>query len=647
VQKRSRSRGPKLISILLLLGVAAVVIPTSAQFLPRPPKDPRAERAKSAFEAGRYQDAADLLSGYVERNPSNAEAWLFLGWSRYRLGQFEQAQSDFERSLDLAPSSADATVGLGYASLQLDRPEAAARLFERALEIDRTRGDALRGIVLAARRRGAPDWLIREGAIAARKLEALEGVDVDTLLMETTLRAGRERRLRPPTPRETPAVRWRAGTDYLEQRIEEDLWRPLFVKGVNLGTTLPGRYPSDFPRELKLYQEWLDHISSLGANTVRIYTLLPPAFYQALALHNDQPETLRLWLIQGIWMEPPADGDLFDPEYMSGIRQEISRTIDAVHGNIALGPRQRGAWGGYNRDVSSHLLAYIIGRNWEPFIVKEFNDTHSNLTEWHGEWFEVRDARAMECWIAMLCDFTADYEASQHGVIHPLSFANWPTLDPLEHPSEATRAEENAWRERAGLPPLDETDEPWEDDAVTLDATAIFPSERMEAGFFASYQVFPNFPSFMSHEYAEAGEDGRSGYARYLNDLKDYHGAQPVVVVELGISTSRGISHVHSDDKHHGGHDERSQGELVASMIRDVHEERMAGGIVYSLFDEWFRSTWNTAPFERPTERGVLWLNMQSPEQSYGLFATRPGSFRIRVDGDATEWSEHPIYAQR
>src|SRR5262245_56886697 len=104
----------------------------------------------------------------------------------------------------------------------------------------------------------------------------------------------------------------------------------------------------------------------------------------------------------------------------------------------------------------------------------------------------------MEAWVARICDFAAGYEARRHGTIRPTAFANWPTLDPLTHPTEANSAEEDAWRRKYGIPfPEHLAGDPWENDAASLDATKVVPTRRMTAGSFASYHVYPNYPDFM------------------------------------------------------------------------------------------------------------------------------------------------------
>lgn len=642
--RRARiSRGPLIVAISIGL---SLIGPISGQFLPRPPRDPRPEKARIAFEAGRFTEAKELLEPYVEKDPENADAWLFLGWSRYRLGEFGPALAAFEQALERTPGSADALVGVGYATLQLEGPAGAAPFFSRALESEPERSDALRGLVLAGRRQDAPANVVRQGALAARQLEIIEGASVESLLSSATLRAGVERRLRPPVQRGSIEVPTRAGKRYLEVRQADGTWQPLFIKGVNLGVTLPGRFASEFPTDEKLYREWLGSIASLGANSIRLYTLLPPAFYRALDWHNDQPGARKVWLIQGVWTELPPELDFSNREYESELREEISRIIDAVHGNIAIGPKRDHAWGSYDRDVSEHLLAYIIGREWEPFAVVAYNAMHPDRTSWSGRWLRVEQGNPMECWVAKMCDFAAEYEASNYSTIHPLTFANWPTLDPLHHPTESTLAEAEVFRRRLGLPALALDVHSWDDDAVAIDSTRIEPTAAMTAGFFAAYHIYPNFPDFMNNEYRDATDAlGPNQYIGYLRDLIAYHGDQPVVVAEFGISTSRGIAHVQPLGWHHGGKNEREQGHLVARMLHNIHDAGYAGGIVFEFMDEWFKGTWNAAPYEIPAERRTMWFNDESPEQSYGLIAVRPASIRISIDGRSDDWRADSVYA--
>lgn len=628
-----------------LLALALAVLPVFAQFLPRPPRDPRPDQARAAFDGGRYREAAELFEEYLVQNPENAEGWLFLGWSRYRLGEFSLATRHFGRSLEVEPNSVDARVGLGYSFLQTVGAATAATEFLRALEKDARRGDALRGLVLAGRRPDAPEWVIRESVKAARKLEALEGKDVETLISSETLRAGTEKRLRPRVGDEVPLrVPWRAGDDYLELATPGGDWQPVFIKGVNLSVTLPGRFPSDQPTDERAYRDWIASIAGMGANALRVYTLLPPAFYRALAHHNRIADR-RLWLIQGIWFDLPPANDFDDQTYRREIELEIARVVDAVHGNLAIGPRPGQAWGAFDEDVSPFLISFVLGRNWEPFVVEKFNERRRSVSTWEGEWFRVEDGQAMESWVASLCDYTTAYQVRRYRTLHPITFANWPSLDPIDHPTESSRAEENEWRTRAGMQPIPDHGTAWEDDVVSIDATRILPTDQNTAGIYASYQIYPSFPDFMNHQYGTGSDPDRS-YGRYLSELKSYHGRQPVLVIEFGISTSRGIAHTHTGSLHHGGHDERTQGRLLAQQLQEIFDHDFAGGIIFSFMDEWSRTTWNTAAFEIPSERGYLWFNAQSPDQSFGLVRQAPASSPIRIDGIAHDWSEVPPYSE-
>ncbi len=551
------------------------------------------------FPAGRVVRAEDPCAEAIDRvalRPDDGDARTRLGWCRYRAGSFGEAAKTFEAQLTFLPGDADASVGLGYSRLQQGAVIAARELFRSVLRRHADNHDARRGLSLAALREPGEELRFEPDADPARRV----------------------------------AVPARAVSDFLEVREADGTYAPIFVKGINLGAALPGRYPTEFPRDVSVYLGWLGTMADLGANAVRVYTLLPPEFYRAIATHNALPGMRKLWLIQGVWAELPHGDDFSEPGYVEALDREIARAIDAVHGDLVMPPRPGHASGIYDSDASSSLLALIVGREWEPFAVKAFDEKYPDRTAWHGTYFRVDDARAMETWVARMCDFAAGYEAKRYRTVHPLTFANWPTLDPLRHETESGRDEENAWKAKYGIPfPEALREAPWENDAVSLDATKIAPTAAMPAGFFAAYHIYPNYPDFLNLE---------TRYGAYLEDLKRYHGHQPVLVAEFGISTSRGVAHVHPEGWDHGGHDERRQGELVASMMTTIHAKGYAGGIVFEFMDEWFKGTWSAAPLEIPVERRRLWFNAESPEQSYGLIANRPKT-PVRVDGDPSDWA--------
>ena len=61
----------------------------------------------------------------------------------------------------------------------------------------------------------------------------------------------------------------------------------------------------------------------------------------------------------------------------------------------------------------------------------------------------------MDVWLAQQCDYMLAYEADTYNALRPIAYTNWPTLDPLTHPTEATTAEEARWRRARpdGSPP--------------------------------------------------------------------------------------------------------------------------------------------------------------------------------------------------
>jgi len=599
-------------AVSALAGVASTAEErTGAETTPDP-----YERAIAMYRQGRFEEAAVILETGLRTAPRGEAGYRsLLGWCRFRLGDVEEALASFRRALALAPGDADALEGMARAAARLSRNDeamqAVAQLARQHPEVDV--GDV------------AEQVLARIGAVSDRRLSpglAARGDGAPPVLVS------------------------RARGDYFEVKEGDGPFHPIFVKGINLGAALPGKYPSEFPREKSVYLGWLREMSAMGANVIRLYTLFPPAFYQALAEHDAALAAAGrspLWLVQGVWTELPEDDAYDSPEFERQFLDEIDRVIDAVHGNIAVARRRGHAFGLYDTDVSAVTLCWILGREWEPYSVEAFDASRPHPASFDGRYFTLDAGTPTEAWFAMVLDHAAGHETESYGTQRPVAFTNWPTLDPLHHPTETTKAEEIAWLKKLGLPQEPGTLIQYDNDGVSIDANRIVPTSRMPAGTFASYHAYPYYPDFMNVDpgyLATRDAKGPNAYLGYLRDLKAHHGGMPLLIAEIGVPTSRGIAHHQPQGWHHGGHDEFEQGEIDARLMETIQEARGAGGILFAWLDEWFKKNWLVIAFEVPWENNKNWLNILDPEQNYGLTAFKPGAdgWKITIDGDGSDW---------
>jgi hypothetical protein len=410
---------------------------------------------------------------------------------------------------------------------------------------------------------------------------------------------------------------------------------------VNLGVALPGRYPSEFPTDSARYAGWLDTLAGMNANTLRVYTILPPAFYRALRGWNLENPRRTLWLVHGVWTELPPSDDFDDAGWKGEFQSEMRRVVDLLHGAAAIPPRPGHAAGRYDADVSPWTLAYIIGREWEPFAVKAF-DQRNPSGAYSGRYLRVRRGPAMDLWMAQQCDYMLAYEADTYNALRPIAYTNWPTLDPLTHPTEANTAEEERWRLRAGGKPAAKELE-YENDVIGLDPNLVEPTPANPAGWFASYHAYPYYPDFMMLDpgYRNArSSEGRSSYFGYLREVVQHHAAMPTVIAEYGVPSSRGTAHLHPEGWSHGGHDERAMAAIDARLTREIREAGAGGGILFAWLDEWFKKSWVVIDYEIPRDHSRLWHNVMDPEQNYGIMGQYAGEARRTptLGGDPALW---------
>ena len=589
------------------------------------------------FAAGlQAQDACPAASGV------DAEA----GWAAYQAGDMGQAMTRFNSALARCANDHYSRTGLAYTELRNENLDQARSLFLVVVEAQPDNIDALTGLGLIAWRRADLDEVsIRFSRVLALDPANATAADYLSRLPEGVGPPPERSPLVLPDSIEFPA---RAAGERFEIRTDEG-WEPIYLRGVNLGAALPGRNPSEFPDSLT-YVGWIEEMAAMGANMVRVYTIHPPRFYQALREWNLAHADAPLWLIHGVWTELPEDGNYLSEEFEGEFFGEMERVVDLLHGRADLRPRPGHASGFYTADVSEWTLAYIIGREWEPFSSMAFDSINPGFRSWEGEFVSIADGNPMEAWLARALDEMVGYETRTYRTQRPVAYTNWPTLDPMTHITESTREEEITLRESLGET-LDFKPREYDNDVLGLDATLMRAGDGFRAGLFVSYHAYPYYPDFMvlQPDYFEAESSfGPSNYFGYLQDLKAHHPGMPVIISEYGVPASFGTAHLQPQGQHHGGLTEAQMAQIDRRLTLEMAEAGMAGGALFAWIDEWFKKNWIAIEFEKPGERNRLWWNRLDAEQHYGVFAMEPVP---PVAGEtmaerAAGWSEIPaIYS--
>lgn len=571
--------------------------------------------------------------------PVATDSLVAVGFRRYRADSLAEAVATWRAVLGGCPRSVDARFGLGLAAMRRNDLPAADSILRAVRQDAPGYVDVGLALGLVQERSGRSE----QAREIARQLHTQAPADAEVTRFW--------RRQFPDDDRPAPVRLTRPDSLVLVSRTHGEgfqvrttgPWRDIYLQGVNLGVALPGRYPSEFPLDSLRYAGWLDTLAMMGTNTVRVYTILPPPFYRALRAFNLKHPEAPLWLVHGVWTELPPNDDFDDAEWKAQFRAEMHRVVDLLHGQTVLPARPGHASGTYDADVSRWVLAYIIGREWEPFAVKAFDAAGGGQpVSFRGRFLEMASGPRMDAWMAEQCDHLVAYEFDTYNALRPVAYTNWPTLDPLHHPTEANSDEEAAWRRRSGRQSRSNKLE-YENDAIGLDAALVRATAANPAGWFASYHAYPYYPDFLDLDptYSQARSSlGPSNYFGYLTDLKRHHAGIPLLISEYGVPSSRGNAHRQPQGWDHGGHDEAAQAAIDARLTREIRESGAAGAIIFALIDEWFKKNWIVIDLEIPLERTRNWHNLMDAEQNYGIWAMVAGDSATRpsLGGDVARW---------
>ena len=392
-------------------------------------------------------------------------------------------------------------------------------------------------------------------------------------------------------------------------------YEPIFLKGMNLGVGVPGTSPGELAVTSDQYARWLNRMGEMGINSLRIYTLHYPRFYEEFARYNLEHPEAPIYLLQGIWLDEENPTGTLD---LTGLTESfdigIGEVIDCVHGQGELDHRFGRAYGTYTVDVSQWVLGWIIGREISPWEVMETNERHPELRAYYGENLNLSSGTPSEVWAAARVDKVISYERGHYGYDRPVSMSSWPTLDPLTHPTEGSNRHE---------------------DVAVMDLGNL---ELINApgGYFATFHAYPYYPDFVSEDpdYRQYSDSyGPNNYLGYLHALKAHYSNIPLFIGEFGVPSSWGNAHYSYSGMDHGGHSEEDQGKWDARMLRNMYDSQCAGGALFAWMDEWWKRTWITDQIDFPRERRMFWHNVTAAEQNFGL---------VTFEEEPPDWEEWP-----
>ncbi len=424
-------------------------------------------------------------------------------------------------------------------------------------------------------------------------------------------------------------------------RLTDGKKERFLMRGVNVESFLPGHFVTDYAAGRKQYQEWFRLIQEMGANTVRISKIFDNDFYDALYDYNTKREAEGgepLYLLQALWVTDYAQDsreDAYSADFYGQLQMDLKNVVDIIYGNTLLPYAKTRGSGWYRSDISDWVAGITLGTTWRG-DTSAYTNQMRNEPLYRGKWFcASEDASQFENMLARLLDTLVDYESKKYGRQHLVSVASEPMTDPFAYESLIEIQMEKYDR---------------------IDAEHILAQDSVLSGFFVSYKLYSlseDMVDYLTQEEQErlAGilkdlsRQGSSG--GYLNLLARYH-SMPVVVGECGYSSSRGMARaVEAGFKGQTathGRTEEEQGEALVKLWRECTDAGLSGVLFAGWQDDWSQTDWNIYPMTAK-EREIVWHNVQSEAQGYGLLAFEPGSGpQVTVDGDPSEWEgEEPL----
>lgn len=416
-------------------------------------------------------------------------------------------------------------------------------------------------------------------------------------------------------------------------KSEDGTWVPVALKGVDVSASIPGQPASMFAAGEADYLRWLEQIGQMGANTVRVYTIMDSDFYNAFYTYNTTHD-MPLYLMQGILVSDEANysgTDAYQENFLGKLLSDGKSAVDIIHGRKNIFSSKFGGTNFYRKDISPWVLGYLVGNEWSADTIAYTDHSTDYSPGYAGIYFQTApDATIFETMLAQVMDQIIGYESWKYQSQRLIGFISAPDIDFLVYQDIYARQLSKY---------------------CYTNAENILPTESLKSGYFAAYQLFDFCDEFvdyleesqvMSKDYLTAGLKTDVKYGGYLELLDRYH-TVPMIAF-FGISSSRGVL---MDDQI--PLTEAEQGESLMDIYLLARKNNWAGGYISTWQDVWEKRNWNTG-FATELTRNSYWHDLQSDGQNNGLMAFDPGKEErvCVIDGDSSEWSsEHVVLQQK
>ena len=393
-------------------------------------------------------------------------------------------------------------------------------------------------------------------------------------------------------------------------------WEPLDIRGIELSSFKPKSNLNDNKISKDEVLEWLVQIQALNINVIKIPSIQTPSFYKAIYEFNqDNPKPIytfhRIDLNEKEFLDYH---DIGNPKLFNRFQKDIKRTVKVVHGDAFLINTSNGSMGFYLNDISKYNLGYILGGNTDAELISLTNHKYNTASHFDGEYYNLQDGEAFDAFVSNAFEFLTHYENKHYKQISLLSYVSQFETHVLDDSLKVDYAK---------------------DARINLNKIS---SKKFE-NLFIAYHYHPSDSddSVKGPDYSAI----RETYSEHLSRLKLNY-KKPIVITNVGISSSRGKSLLDLEENYHrGGFTETEQGEKLVEVLQIIDKADLGGFIITGWQDNWGKkSPFNMLEDKRDWSSSTYWRNTLASDESFGLMAFEPKNLKepITIDGNFSDW---------